>query len=84
MTPEDAIHRAWLILAFGIALLIATAFQIATGYTPRALARTAFELIGREKEPAMFWFSMIVWAGLGLFCVGLALSRLIPMRALSL
>lgn len=84
MSAEDAIRRGWVILVFGIAILIATALQIVTGKTFKAFARTAFELIDRKKEPVMFWFSMIVWAGLGLFCVGLALSRLIPMLALTL
>ena len=76
MNHADAIHRAWGVLWFGVGVLFLVVLQVLFGKVPRAYHW--LQWIKKEEETGVFWFNVLVWLGLGLFCLGLAAARLIP------
>ena len=76
MSHADAINRAWFVLEIGVVILVLVALQICAGRTPRAYAKWP-GWVRREKEPRTFWSNVGCQLLLGVFCIGLALTRFI-------
>jgi len=77
MDRAEAIQRAWFIASFGAVFVILTLLQIRTGKSFMGISPVYPPWVTRKKHPRAFWMNVIVCGAIGLFAIGLALTRLI-------
>jgi uncharacterized iron-regulated membrane protein len=76
MTLSEAIYRAWVILGLGFSFLLLFGVQLWMGkaFVGYGWRKSAWAI--RKKEPYLFWTNILPLAALGLFAIGLGLTRL--------
>ena len=77
MTEADAAHRAWVILGLGIFFLVLAGLQIWAGKAFTGYGPGYPPWITPKKFPKLFWFYVGTCGVVGLFFVGLAMTRLL-------
>jgi len=73
MTDAETVRRAWFVFWFGLVFVALTALQIWTGKT----IKHGGGIVLRKKEPKSFWYGVVLSGALALFCLGLALSKIV-------
>jgi hypothetical protein len=77
MDKAESLHRAWIILGFGILFLFLQALQLWAGKAFVGFGWKKSPWALRKKEPVLFWGNIVPFLGLGVFCIGFALTRLL-------
>lgn len=77
MDAIEAVHRAWVILAVGVCLLVLTGLQLWSGRAFVGYDWRRDHWAYRKKEPILFWANVGPIGVAGLFAVALAATRLL-------
>ena len=77
MSHAETIHRAWVILSIGTALMGLALLQLWAGKAFVGFGLGPSPWAFRKKEPFLFWGNIIPIGVAGLFGIGLALSALL-------